>query len=398
MDSIFFYRNPNITKSAAGPLQGMKIAVSPNIAVLDWPTEAGSQALAGFKALEDAAVVERLGQNGAIVVGSTHAGEFCFGLQHSTAGRAAEIQDAEAELMLDLAGEARLAACRAGLWSLKTSWGVVPRLGIVGLIPSMEACGILGKTPNDIRRILQAVAGPDERDFSQPDEALINFSTGDIDPEKVTLGVIEEAVKMLPGPERAAFQEEISVFQNAGFSIKTLSWPEYALGLAVHQVIGSVEASSCAGRYDSVRYGRRAPGAKNWNEMYLQARGASFGTILKSYLIQGAFFQFEQYAAYEDACRIRTRLLKHFEHLTAQTDALLMPVQNPAAPEMPATLAELYEQFIHTTQANVTGGPALSLPPAAAQRPGLQLMGPKNAEARLIALGEFLFRRRTGGI
>ncbi len=397
MDSIFCYRNTDIPDTSSGLLQGRKIATQPNIPVAGWPAEAGSQALAGFKALEDATVVERLMQNGVKIAGAMHMSEFGFGLAGSTAGLAIAQKAVDAELMLDLAGEARLAAARAGVWGFKPGYGLVPRVGITGLIPSMEACGILGKTPGDIRAVLQVVAGPDERDFSQPDQVPPDFSSGGVDPKKITLSVIDEAIKTLSVQDHDAFEEEIEELKKAGFSVKTLSWPDYALCLTVHRIIGSVEASSCAGRYDSVRYGKRAPGAKNWNEMYLQSRGASFGTLLKSYLIQGAFFQFERYAAYENACRIRARLVKDAEHLATQADVLVFPVQNAAASDAPETLADLYEQFVHTAHANITGCPALCVPPSAVNRPAVQLVGPKNADARVMALGEHLFKQRKGG-
>ncbi len=397
MDSIFCYRNPDIPDTSSGLLQGKIITTQPNIPVAGWPAEAGSQALAGFKALEDAAVIERLTKSGAKIAGATHMSEFGFGLAGSAAGLAIARNEAAAELMLDLAGEARLIAAHTGVWGFKPGYGLVPRVGITGLIPSMEACGILGKTPGDIRDILRAVAGPDERDFSQPDQVPPDFSRGGIEPEKMTLGVIDEAANALPAKDRDAFKKEIDGLKKTGFSIKSLSWPDYSLCLTVHQIVGSVEASSCAGRYDSVRYGKRAPGAKNWNEMYLQSRGASFGMLLKSYLIQGAFFQFERYDAYENACRIRARLVKDAERLLAQADALVFPVQNAAAPDVPETLAGLYEHFAHTAQANITGCPALCVPSAAANGTAVQLVGPRSADARVMALGEYLDRQRKGG-
>ncbi len=397
MDSIFCYRNPDTPYTSSGLLREMIIATQPNIPVAGWPAEAGSQALAGFKALEDAAVVERLMQNDANISGTTHMSEFGFGLDGSTAGLAIAQNEADTELVLDLVGEARLAAARAGVWGFKPGYGLVPRVGITGLIPSMEACGILGKSPGDIRAVLQAVAGPDERDFSQPDQAPPDFLTDGIDPEKITLGVIDEAANAQPAKDRTVFQKEMDELKKAGFRVKTLSWPDYALCLTVHRIVGSVEASSCAGRYDSVRYGKRAPGAKNWNEMYLQSRGASFGTLLKSYLIQGAYFQFERYDAYENACRIRARLVKDTERLLAQVDVLVFPVQNAVTPDAPETLAGLYEQFAYTAHANITGCPALCVPPSAADRSAVQLVGPKNADARVMALGEYLDRQRKGG-
>jgi aspartyl-tRNA(Asn)/glutamyl-tRNA(Gln) amidotransferase subunit A len=143
-----------------------------------------------------------------------------------------------------------------------------------------------------------------------------------------------------------------------------------------------------------VRYGKRAPGAKNWNELYLQSRGAYFGTLLKSYLIQGAYFQFERYDAYENACRIRARLSKESSRLYEQVDALVFPVQEPGAAE---TLEGLYDQFQSTAHANVTGCPALAAAPFAAGRPCLQFVGALRDDARILALGTFLSALSAGG-
>jgi aspartyl-tRNA(Asn)/glutamyl-tRNA(Gln) amidotransferase subunit A len=159
-----------------------------------------------------------------------------------------------------------------------------------------------------------------------------------------------------------------------------------------------VEASCAAGRYDSVRYGPRATGAKNWNEMYLLSRGAAFGPLLKSYLFQGAFFQFERYEAFVDACRIRARLVAGMQRLTEQADFLVFPAVNGAPSGAPALLADTYAQFSSTAFANVTGQPALYLPPASgAGHSGFQLAGPRLSDGRLLALGEHLLNMRRGG-
>ena len=83
MDSIFYQNPEQSAGSGKGALQKLKVAVQPNIFVKGWPTEAGSAALAGFKALEDAAVVERLSGAGAVLIGSTAMSEFGFGLKEA---------------------------------------------------------------------------------------------------------------------------------------------------------------------------------------------------------------------------------------------------------------------------------------------------------------------------
>lgn len=388
MDSVFFYRNTGKAASSHGALQKIKIALQPNISVAGWPTQAGSNALAGFHALENAAVAERMISEGGELIGYTRMSEFGFGLKDSMAGAALQKKAADAELVLDLAGESRMAAARAGVCGFKPSYGLVSRFGLAGLIPSMETIGILSAQIKNIRAILQAIAGPDERDSSLPDEKTPELKPVKIDPKKTTLGVIKDILKEMPAKERESFDRKLNEFKKPGFSITELDFPDFCQFLAVHKIVGSVEASSCAGRYDSVRYGKREPGAKNWNEMYLASRGAAFGTLLKSYLIQGAYFQFESYAAYENACRLRARLVNQMKNLTDQANFLILPAENKAASENPATLAETYAQFIYTAFANVTGQPVLFLPDKSGI--GFQFTTARLGDGQLLSLAEYL--------
>lgn len=398
MEDIFCYTSPQTASSGSGPLRGLKTAIQPCFCVAEWPTDAGSRALAGFTALEDATVVERLRQAGAVLTGLTRMSEFGFGLDDNRAGMAIRNQAADVELSLDLMGETRLAAARASVCGFKPSWGIVSRFGLIGLMPSMECCGLLSGGVKPIREVLKVIAGPDERDYSLPDEKTPDFSPGEINPRETTIGVVPEGLSNMTSEQRDAFEAALAELREAGFSPREISLPDFSLFALVHRIVGSVEASSSAGRYDSVRYGQRAKGAKNWNEMYLLSRGAAFGTLVKSYLFQGAFFQFERYDAYEDACRVRARLLAAMAEISAQADFLALPAVNPGVPDMAASLDDTYRQFFYTTFANITGQPALYLPPGAgAITPGLQLAGPRLGDARLLALGEYLLSARQGG-
>ncbi len=407
MDPIFIYRNPEAGAGAAptgapasDPLRGLSFALQPDISVKGWPAQAGSNALAGFTALEDATVVERLRARGATLCGYTRMSEFGFGLDGSTAGQALTQQAADVELVMDFAGEARMAAARAGVCCLKPSYGTVSRYGLVSLIPSMECCSILARDPGHIAASLDAVAGDDGRDFSLPDEQAPRPSAG-MPPRGTTVGVVAEPANLLAAEEAEEFRTTLTSLEQTGLTVRQLSLPEFALFSAVHRIVGSVEASSCLGRYDSVRYGPRAPGAKNWNEMYLLSRGAAFGTLVKSFLIQGAFFQFERYSAFEDACRIRARLVKGMERLLREVDFLALPVSGGAVSDQesgPTTLDGLYQESVFTLAANVTGQPALSLPaaPEAGRPTSLQLVGPRLSDNRLLALGDLLLTARGG--
>jgi aspartyl-tRNA(Asn)/glutamyl-tRNA(Gln) amidotransferase subunit A len=398
MDSIFFHRHPATLAPEDGPLQGLAVAVASGFSAAGWPTDAGSKSLERFTALEDATVVQRLRTAGAHLCGSLPTSEFGFGLYGSQAGEACRQQAADVELVLDLMGESRLAARRAGICGFKPSYGLVSRFGLIGLIPSMECCGILSARLDCVRQVLQAVAGQDELDFSLPEQPLPDFDLQEIVPEETSIGVIKEVRDALPAQQESRFRQSVERLQRAGFPVQEVSLPEFPLFSLVHKIVGSVEASSCAGRYDSVRYGSRVPGARNWNDMYLLARGAAFGPLVKSYLFQGAYFQFERGEAYQDACRIRARLLADMQRLTAQVSFLVLPADAGVTAASPTSLADTYAQFGWTAFANVTGQPALYLPDVAGSADGgMQLVGPRSSDGRLLALGEHLRNIRQKG-
>ncbi len=395
MDSLYAYRAPEPPAPRGSGLQGLKIAVQPNIQVAGWPSEAGSKALAGYTALEDATVIERLKKAGAYLTGSTLMSEFGFGLWNSKACSALKEKEADAELVLDLMGESRLAASRANVSGFKPSYGLISRYGIIGLIPSMESCGILSESIGTIRAILEMVAGQDEKDFSLPDEKLPDFSKQDIEPRKITLGYVKEILDTLTPEKKQSFDSAIEKLKSAGFPVKEVSLPDFPLFSLVHKIVGSVEASSAAGRYDSVRYGQRVPGTKNWNDMYLKSREAAFGTLLKSYLFQGAYFQFERYKDFEYACRIRTRLLDEMERIRKETDFLVFPIFGESSNEEPVLPDDIYAQFAGTLFANVSGWPALVIPSGSGN--GMQLAGPRLSDGKLLSLGEYLLTTGRGG-
>jgi aspartyl-tRNA(Asn)/glutamyl-tRNA(Gln) amidotransferase subunit A len=232
MDSIFVYRAPEACDPSAGPSDGrtldgasaagtaptdaastdarpapeppadLRVALQPNLSVRGWPTNAGSTALAGYSALEDATLARRLRESGARLCGYTGMSEFGLGLDGSSAGLVFLHQAADAELVLDLLGEGRLAAARAGVFGFKPSYGLLSRFGLVGLIPSMECCAVLAPNLSSIRRILEAIAGPDDLDYSLPSEELPRFSSPDRQISSqarppISIGVVREATESL---------------------------------------------------------------------------------------------------------------------------------------------------------------------------------------------------------
>ena len=111
--------------------------------------------------------------------------------------------------------------------------------------------------------------------------------------------------------------------------------------------------------------------------------------MVKSYLFQGGYFQYENYDAFVDAARIRNRILARTETVLEDFDVLALPTRRAAPdPFNASAINTVYDIFSWTLLANVTGHPAMSLPGLVRCGDtdlGLQLVGPRFQDARLLA-------------
>lgn len=361
-EDAFSYSNPATQASAQeGLLAGSRLALQSNLCVRGWPTRACSRALENFVALEDATAVERLLAAGAHIAGYTQMAELGFGLAGDTTAGTVASSSCDAAIMTDTMGEARLAAAEAGLIGFKPTAGIVSRYGLVGLVPSMESLGVAARDISLIQKVLQAISGPDDRDFSMGSE-FPDFSGTAAGAGLRSAVVIPQSLAGLDSTEKQAFESALAVQREKGVEIREAQVEQYELFRVIHQAIGSAEASSSTGKYDSVRYGYRAAKADDWNEMYLKSREESFGSLVKAFLFQGAYFQFRDYPAFENACRIRRGLVAALDDVLQDSDVVILPTRKKAVPNQPAAVSEVYDQFALTLAANVAGLPAISLP------------------------------------
>lgn len=399
------------TEGSDGPMAETRVAVEPGISVENWPTDAQSQALENYVALEDASLITRLRTAGARLKGRPAMGELGLGIDGDTCGDALAKGLCDVVLKTDTTGEARLAAANSGCFGFKPSYGLISRFGLISLIPSMECCSILSGSLETISTTVRTMAGIDERDPSMDpagiDQAMSGFDQPGASREStLTVGVIQDWHTAM-GLENQEFEQAVKKFSTAGIKIKAVNIKDFALARTVHNVIGTVEASSSAGRFDSVRYGHRTGASvKNWNEMYIHSRGESFGPLVKAYLFQGGYFQYRDYNAFLDACRIRTRLMESLEKAFESVDLIVLPVAaGPVSESGPDsgledsnTVSNFYDRFSLTLLANLTGNPSVSILGAVnpgttnskvangdAAKSALQLIGRRFDDAGLLA-------------
>jgi amidase len=169
------------------PLHGIPIIVKDNIDTADMPTTAGSFLLQGSLPPDDAFVVARLREAGAIVLAKANLSEFASGDANSSlggpirnphnlgrtpsgssGGSGAAMAAAFASLALgtDTGGSVRGPSSANGIAGLKTTHGLVSRDGVIPLALSFDTVGPMARNVEDLAIALEVMAGEDAADPS----------------------------------------------------------------------------------------------------------------------------------------------------------------------------------------------------------------------------------------
>jgi Asp-tRNA(Asn)/Glu-tRNA(Gln) amidotransferase A subunit family amidase len=212
-----------------GPLHGIPVAVKDLIDVAGLPTALGRSK--GRVAERDAAIVARLREQGAVIVGKTRTDELGLGAltpgasdprdPHrspggSSGGSAIAVATGAALLALatDTAGSARIPAAACGVAGLCAAADWMPTDGVSTLAPSFDRLGLIAATAQDLATAWTALGGqigdPPERVVTLADDQL-----GRVEPERletaraaarqISGGAVELSAPSLPqfGPPRA---------------------------------------------------------------------------------------------------------------------------------------------------------------------------------------------------
>jgi amidase len=179
-------------RGARGPLHGIPIVIKDNIDTADrMTTTAGSLALEGMIAAQDAFIVERLRAAGAVILAKTNLSEWAnIRSTKSSSGWSARGGQVRNPYALDrnpcgsssgsaVAVSANLAAaaigtetdgsivCPAssnGIVGIKPTVGLVSRAGIIPISHTQDTAGPMARTVTDVAILLTAMTGRDPRD------------------------------------------------------------------------------------------------------------------------------------------------------------------------------------------------------------------------------------------
>ena len=389
------------------PLTGIPIALKDVLCVKDVVSTAGSKILKGFTPPYSATVVDRLEAEGAVFLGKTNCDEFAMGSSNensgygpvhnpwaldrvpggSSGGSAAAVASGEAIAGLgsDTGGSIRQPAALTGIVGFKPTYGRVSRYGLIAFASSLDQIGPMTRDVVDCALLLQAIAGHDSRDSTSSTHPVPDYlSTLRNGVGGMRLGVPKEyfVAGMEPAVEQA-IRDAIRLLEQQGASIEEVSLPHSDVALPAYYIIAPAEASSNLARYDGVRYGHHAEGARNLIEDYMQTRQQGFGAEVKRRIMLGTYALSSGYydAYYLQAQKVRTLIIEDFKRAFEKVDALLGATSPTVAFPLGAKTQDpvaMYLNDIITIPANLGNVCGISVPCGLADGLpiGLQIIAP----------------------
>lgn len=172
-----------LSEDAALPLEGLPVAVAADIAMKGLDHSAALEARKGMVAEQDSALVSRLRDAGALMIGTLNMDEARLGLRSNnpwtgrifnphgdglspggaSGGVAAAVASgfAIAALGGDTLGAIRLPAALCGAFALRPTPGSVPLDGLVALSPILDSVALAARSMDDLNALATVIAPPD---------------------------------------------------------------------------------------------------------------------------------------------------------------------------------------------------------------------------------------------
>ncbi len=376
-----------------GPLHGIPVALKDLIDTAGVRTTAASAISKDRVPSEDAEVVRRLKDAGAILLGKQNLHEFAYGgssvisnygVVHnpwnqahiaggSSGGSAAAVAAGlcYGAIGTDTAGSVREPAALCGVVGLKPTYGRVSARGVIPLSVSLDHLGPITRSVSDAAAILQAVAGHDVRDAASADAPVVDYISAIRKPAKpLRIGVPRAFFfDELDAEVSSAVEWALSALVAMGNEIRDIG-----LRVPTDRTVASAEAYSYHAEFIA-----RSPELYHPETLRRLQAGAGISAVDLA----------ERRRELQEA---RREIARVFEDV----DVLVTPTIPAAAP----TIAELLQNpdqlrprelllLRNTRPFNVWGLPAISIPcgfTEAGLPIGLQIAGPYWEEACVLQL------------
>lgn len=364
-----------------GPLHGIPISVKDLFWVEGTPPNAGGIVFRDRRAVANAAIVDRLEDAGAIIVGKVNMSEAALAAHHpdlpvplnpwdpaawigaSSSGSAAATAAGlgYASIATDTGGSIRFPSAAAGLTGLKPTWGTVSAENSVEFAASLDHIGPIGRSAADCSLLFEVL---------RDDDAVLDEPA-----REIRLGVDARYLAECDPETTAVLTRAIEVLTAAGASVVDVDLPPVQRMVEDWTPTCAVEAAV-------------------FHEPTFRAHPDEYGPQVRELLERGLSTGAVEY---ERMRRRRIDFRRDFARATRDVDVLILQVTGIAGPDASYMddigVGEEWRRkiMLATCPINFVGVPALTLPggSTAAGRPiGFQLVGRAHGERTLLDLGD----------
>ncbi len=404
-------------------LLGVAISVKDSICVKDVESTAGSRILRGYRPLFNATVIEKVINEGGIIIGKTSQDEFgfgsfsvnvgmgfkisknpidkersCGGSSGGAAGIAKKAEFPHIALGESTGGSIAAPSSFCDVFGLCPTYGRNSRYGLIDFGNSLDKIGPIGKTCYETALLQEVIAGHDLHDSTSLNAQVDDYTNLLEQPVKgMKIGIIKEAFGEGVAKEvEKKVYSGIEVLQDEGAKAEEVSLElPIKYGIATYYMIAASEASTNLAKYCGMRYGAAEKLEGSFNDYFTKVRSANFGDEAKRRVIMGTFARMSGFrdAYYIKAMKVRTLITNEYKKAFKKFDALV----SPAVPILPPKFSEIekltplqnYMADIMLVSPNICGLPHLSVPVGYEKNlpVGMLLTGDHLQEGKLLQLG-----------
>ena len=377
-----------------GKLHGVVVGIKDVLCFNGHKVSAASKILENYTAVYTATAVQKLIDEGAVIIGRQNCDEFAMGSSNensafgpvknaldttrvpggSSGGSAVAIQANLCMVSLgsDTGGSVRQPADFCGVIGLKPSYGRISRYGLIAYASSFDQIGIFSHTVQDAALVLEVIAGADDFDSTVSVKEVPSYSAviekENVSPKRVAY--FKETLSH-PGldPEiKIQTESFLASLVEKGYQVEAIDFSLLSYLVPTYYVLTTAEASSNLSRFDGIKFGHRTnEKIEDLTDLYKKSRTEGFGPEVQRRILLGTFVLSAGYfdAYFTKAQQVRRKLVDLTNDLFSKYDVLVSPtVPSPAFKlgENSHSATEMFLADIYTVYANLVGIPAISIP------------------------------------